>query len=125
MNDTHGHDKRTYQELLQENNLLHEKIKSLETQLHLLRHKLYGKSSEQIDPEQQSLFEEDEDHCEDSREDTKKETITYTRKKPGRPQKNLDTSQLPREVVIHDLSKAEKQCACGGLLQAMGKDIKR
>lgn len=51
-----------------------------------------------------------------------KETITYTRNKKtiGR---RIDTSKLPREVIIHDLSEVEKCCSkCGNQLIKFGED---
>jgi len=50
------------------------------------------------------------------------ETITYSRRKKtvGR---RIDTSKLFREVVIHDLSEAEKsRDKCGSRLEKFGED---
>lgn len=50
------------------------------------------------------------------------ETITYTRDKKTVGRK-IDTSKLPREVVIHDLSEEEKSCKqCGKQLEKFGED---
>ena len=49
------------------------------------------------------------------------ETITYSRKKSvGR---KIDTSKLPREQIIYDLSETERHCdKCGGELEKFGED---
>ena len=54
--------------------------------------------------------------------DADTETITYSRRKKtvGR---RIDTSKLPREIVIHDLPEAEKCCdKCGNQLEKFGED---
>jgi transposase len=47
-------------------------------------------------------------------------TVTYTRSKPKR---RPLPDNLPREVIEHDISDADKQCACGCLKQRIGEEI--
>lgn len=50
------------------------------------------------------------------------ETIIYTRNKKS-VGRRIDTSKLSREVVVYDLSEAEKSCAkCGQELKQFGED---
>ena len=50
------------------------------------------------------------------------ETITYIRKKKTVGRK-VDTSKLSREVIVHDLTEAEKHCSqCGSRLEKFGED---
>ena len=84
------------------NNTLKAKITWFEEQFKLLKHKHFSKSSEKQTGIQLQLFDEDETVTQEESSDT--ETITTTRKKPIRPDKLLDTSHLPREKRIIDLS---------------------
>lgn len=47
-------------------------------------------------------------------------TVTYTRNKPKR---RTLPDNLPREVIEHDISDADKQCACGCLKQRIGEEV--
>lgn len=47
-------------------------------------------------------------------------TVTYTRNKPKR---RPLPDNLPREVIEHDISDADKQCACGCLKQRIGEEV--
>ena len=47
-------------------------------------------------------------------------TITYTRNKPKR---RTLPDNLPREVIEHDISELDKQCACGCLKQRIGEEV--
>ncbi len=71
---------------------------------------------------QAQLFDEDERVTQEASTDS--ETITYTRKKPNRPDKLLDTSHLPRERRVIDLSDEEKKCECGQCLEKFGEESK-
>ena len=103
------------------------KVKWFEEQLKLQKHKHFAKSSETQAALQATLFDEDEQVLQaesDTEDASKSETITYTRKKPNRNAKNVDTSQLPREVRYIDLSEEEKQCDCGQCLEKFGEESK-
>ena len=104
------------------NNILKTKVAWFEEQFKLLKHKRFSKSSEKQTGIQLQLFDEDETVTQEESNDT--ETITYTRKKPNRPDKLLDTSHLPRERRVIDLSDDEKLCSCGQCLEKFGEESK-
>ena len=89
----------------------------LEEQNKLLRHKLYGKSSEKSgsgNNDQPGLFNEAEVGADEiENEKASEEQVSYVkghkRKKRGRVSLPPD---LPREEIIHDLSDDEKKCDC-------------
>ena len=114
------------------------RIRLLEEQLRLAKHKTYGKQSEK-DDRQEDLFDEAEatdhaqpaeatDHAQPAEatdhaqpaEAPAKEQITYTRNKPKRQPL---PDHLPREVIVHDIDDADKTCdCCGGERHRMGED---
>jgi len=102
------------QYLTQENNWLKEQFK-------LLRHQKFASSSEKQFIQEQ-LFDEGE--LPEEQEDVEREEITYTRQKPNRKDKHLETSQLRREIHYIDLSETQKRCACGQCLVKIGEDVK-
>lgn len=94
-----------------------EKIKWFEEQIKLGRHRQFGKQSETAYTLKLPLFDDNEaDEVEEKIEpvDTETEQVTYSRAKRKGSQRTIDTSKLPRETVIHDLSPEEKMCACCG-----------
>ena len=108
--------------LFEENRLYKSENKILQEQIKSLQDKLFGRKSEKTprDDGQLSLFDIPQptpsisDNCEEV-------TIAeHTRKKRGR--KPLPDN-LPRIEVIHDLSKEEKQCACGCLKSRIGQEV--
>jgi transposase len=98
-----------------------ERYTSLEEQYKLLLLQKFGRKSEKgsNDPNQKFLFSDEADT--EIHEDItgQAETITYSRKKPGR--KPIDDS-LPREDVIIDLPEEEKMCACGHEMVRIGEE---
>ena len=55
--------------------------------------------------------------------DAETEQVTYSRKKKNGSKRKIDTSKLPRETVVHDLSKEEKLCTCCACeMQKIGED---
>ena len=85
-----------------------------EDQLRSARHKRKGASSEQHQP-QDKLFNEAEALVEE-------EEIAYRGPK-GEPGRRPLPSEPPRREVRHDLSEAERVCACcGEALQCIGKE---
>ncbi len=117
-----GEAAQSIQEKDQKIKALTQKLNWYEEQFNLLKSKHYAKSSEQQATMQAQLFDEDEQTVQDDADDSSKETITYTRKKPDRNKKNLDTSALPREIRYIDLTEAEKQCGCGHGLEKFGEE---
>lgn len=106
------------------------KINWFDEQLRLLKSKHYGKSSEQqssLQALQMELFDEDEEtlQCESAPcNDPQKETITYTRSKPDRSHKHIDTTHLSREKKVYELSEAERSCTCGQSMVEFGEESK-
>jgi len=99
---------------------LQAKVDWYEEQFRLFQHKRFAKSSEKecIHPD---LFNEAETLVDETEltETPAQETITYTRKKPGRKPLPKD---LPRKIVRHELSEAEQTCDCGHTLHAIGEE---
>lgn len=105
--------RQTIERLTQENLLLQEKIN------YLLHHR-FGPKSERFTEGQALLFDDADIH---TIEISKKEEITvpeHIRKKGGRRKPPKD---LPRIRIEHDLSEAEKQCACGGCLTRIDEEV--
>lgn len=102
-----------------------EKIKWFEEQIKLGRHRQFGKQSEASHTLKLALFDDNEsDEVEETIEpiDDETEQVTYSRKKRKGSQRNIDTSKLLKETVIHDLSSEEKICKCGREMCKIGED---
>jgi transposase len=100
-----------YQDALKKIAALESEIARLTEQLVLMQHQRFGKKTEV------SLGEAVVDET---------QTVAgYTRKKGHKSAGRLvDTSLLPRQKIIHDLSEAEKLCTgCHHPLSCMGQDI--
>lgn len=106
------------------------KLNWLTEQIRLNKHRQFSNKSEcgkflQLELVFDELEEgSDETAADEAAEETSAdtETITYTRKKKA-VGRRIDTSKLPREVVVHDLSEAEKSCSnCGAELKRFGED---
>jgi len=100
---------------------LQEKIRWYEEQFRLLKQKRFGASSEK-NPDQMQLFNEAEsilDSLKPEEQGEQEETVSDTRKKPGRKALSPD---IPREVVRYELPEAEQVCACGHALHEAGED---
>jgi transposase len=118
------------QRLQQNQQALENQISCYVEQIRLSKVKQFGNKSETSNQLELTLsFAFDETDEADRLEEVKvesnqptTETITYVRKKKtvGR---RIDTSKLPREVIVHDLSEAEKCCdKCGHQLEKFGED---
>jgi len=98
-------------------------IDYLEEQLRLLKNELFGRKSEKTpreDRDQIPLFDSlREEIYEAPNSDEQVVIPAYTRKKCGRKPLPED---LPRVDVIHDLSEAEKMCACGHMMSRIGQE---
>lgn len=87
-------------------------------QFRLAQQKQFGASSEGH-PGQGELFNEAEDIVAQVAV-PEQETIEYTRNKPKRKPLPKD---LPREVIVHDISETDKVCdCCNGELHKIGED---
>jgi transposase len=92
------------------------KISQMEHQLQQLLRRLYGRSSEKIDPRQMALFAELLKQLEAQNPPVSEPPVapaapSTDRKGHGRRRLPAD---LPRERVIHDLPEEEKPCPCCG-----------
>ena len=97
---------------------LQSKCQYLEEQFLKARHQQFDASSE-AHPAQGDLFNEAEAII-DTVEVSETETIEYTRNKPKRQPLPKD---LPREVIVHDVAEADKQCdCCGESMHCLGVD---
>lgn len=111
----------------QKMDVLKEEVRWLKEQLGLLKNDQFGKKTEQLSTVQPELFDEsDLDGCGELVEEpeAEEETLTYTREKAPRNKRYLDTSNLPREQKRHDISEAEKTCACGEEKHKIGEDVR-
>lgn len=92
-------------------------------QIRLMKQRQFAKKTEQNSSlAQKNLIFDDVEPEEKEVEESATETISYTRQKKqvGR---RIDTSKLPREQIVHDLSAEEKKCAtCSKELEKIGED---
>jgi transposase len=99
------------------------RYQSILEQFRLAQHKQFGKSSE-VSVDQLALFNEAEQIADETA--TKDTAATDAAPPTGtrnRPKRQPLPKDLPREIVIHDISDAEKICACcGGALHKMGEE---
>lgn len=95
-------------------------IKALEWQIAYLKHKLFGRRGEKIDPQQLMLFNELTAKAEAlRRQQAKTEEITYTRRKGhGR---NVLPDDLPVEEVEYPLEDTSCPC-CGEQMSIIGRE---
>ena len=103
-----------------ENERLESNVEVLSDELELLRHKIFGRSSEKLSEAeklQMRLFDEAEQGAEKPVEII--EVPAHSRKKRGR--RPLPAS-LPREEIIHDIAEKDKVCSCGAELVRIGED---
>lgn len=86
-----------------------QQINYLMEQLKLTKHARFGKQSEQTESLQGDLFDgalDDETHPE---EVVETEIVSYERAKTKKKGRKLDTSKLPKETIVYDLSEDEKK----------------
>lgn len=111
--------------LKEQNKKLADKITWFEEQIKLGRHRKFGKQSEQTQSILPLFDDNESDEVTEIIEPLSAEKIrvTYEReKKKTTSGRNIDTTNLPREQIIHDLSEEEKQCQCGNHLTKIGED---
>ena len=89
--------------------------------------KIFGKSSEQVDSNQLSLFNEAEKHSDSKVEEPTLEEITYKRaKKNNTTGKKDNLANLERKVIEHKLEGDELKCkTCGDDLVEIGVKSKK
>lgn len=89
----------------------------------LEKSRLYASSSEK-NILQTGLFDEPDIELDDELKEQLDDSIdiqSYKRKK--HPVRRSIPSDIPREVIVHDLSDAEKICGCGSILIRIGEEI--
>ena len=121
---------RSYiQQLEHELSQTRERYESLKEQLALVLYRRFSRSSEQGQPGQAQLFEEAESTAAESAEhdsdsdEGETESITvpaHTRRKRGR--KPIDAN-LPRVDIVHEIDEADRQCACGAVMDEIGSEV--
>ncbi len=109
----------TYDELLAINEQLKEEVQWLKEQFQLSQVNRFGSSSESLP--QASLFGDDTTAEDDVLEEQAIPAHKRQKRKPKNG-RNIDVSKLEREIIEHDLSDQEKQCACGCQMELMGAD---
>ena len=109
----------------QENSAKNEEIKALTLQINYLKEKIdyllrqqFSSKSEKLNPNQPSLFE-DNDVTIEVEADEEIE-ITFKRKKGGRTSPPKD---IPRVRVEHDIPEKKKICSCGEKMHRLKKLI--
>ena len=110
---------------LDEVSSLKQRVQCLQEQVALLKHNKYGKKSEASSVLQLVIFDDAADDVTETVTpiDQEMENVNYKRRKRNiKNGRNIDTSKLPREAIIHDLSDTEKQCSCGKCLVKIGED---
>lgn len=105
---------------------LKKELEFLKNQIINKNKKLFGKSSEQVDSQQISLFNEPEKESDLKREEPKIEEVTYTRNKPSKNKGKKDNlSNLEVVTIEHKLSQSEAICEeCDSPLVEIGKKEK-
>ena len=93
---------------LEENNAQSVEIKALKEKIDYLLRQQFSSKSEKLNPNQPSLFDENDLPIEVEIDEEVK--IEFTRKKGGRSSPSKD---LPRVRIEHDISEEEKICSCG------------
>lgn len=107
-------------------NELKNQLDFLKSQLLNKNRKLFGKSSEQVNENQMSFFNEAEKNSDTRIPEPELEEIVYTRKKPSSYTGKKDNlSTLERVVIEHKLDEAEAICnKCGHPLSIIGSKSK-
>ena len=107
-------------ELLATNTQLGSKIEHLEGRLDWLVRKLFGRSSERVNPAQGTLFDKPEGEPAPVMPEPRVEEVVVKRKGHGR---RAPAKDLPREEQVIDVPEADKQCPCCGSAKiCIGRD---
>ena len=108
------------------NNLQNE-VAFLKAQLANRNRKIFSSTSEKIDPNQLSLFNEAEKESNSNIDEPTVEEVCYIRKKPSKNAGKKDNLEgLEKVVIEHKLSKDEAICQkCGSPLKIIGVNSKK
>ena len=111
--------------LQQEKEELAAKLKWYEEQFRLSQEKRFGTSSEKMDSDQLSIFNEAEKESRPNGKEPDLEVITYKRSK-AKGSKKKSFEDLPVEVVEYKPEDDEKVCpTCEGPLHEMSKKVRK
>jgi transposase len=126
MNDTRT---TTIEDMQKQISDLLSQVKYLTEQNHMLRQRLFGRSSEKkmtvMTEGQMRIFNEAEQESDDTVPEPELEQVIYKRKKQ-KGKRGMDFAGLPVEQIIHELPENERVCPeCGGMLHARGHDVLR
>src|SRR5471030_2004868 len=91
-------------------NELKNKLAYLENKILNKNRMIFGKSSEQVDSNQLSLFDEAEKNSDSKATEPTMEEITYTRKRASTTGKKDNLANLERVVIEHKLDDNEAIC---------------
>ena len=107
-------------------NDLKSQVAYLQGQILNKNRKIFGKSSEQVDSNQISIFDEAEKNSNPKIEEPTIEEIVYKRAKPSKNAGKKDNlANLERVVIEHKLSPEEAICSeCNSELEVIGKKTK-
>jgi transposase len=101
------------------------KLQWFEEQFRLNRHRQFGASSEQINPEQQQLFNEAEVEVKAPSVEPTMEEITYRRRKQA-GKREAQLKDLPVVVIEYRLPPEEQTCkCCGDHLHEMSTEVRQ
>lgn len=105
---------------------LKNEVTFLKNQILNKNQKIFGKSSEQLDSHQISLFDEAEEYCNPKAEEPTLQEITYNRKRPSSYVGKKDNlANLNRVVIEHKLDEDKTICdICNGPLVVIGTKSK-
>ena len=116
------------EQLLEQLNHSSRKLTQMEYQLQQVLQKLYGRSSEKIDPRQMALFSEllkqiESQHSQsapsqEAQESTNDSPAPVPVQRAGHGRGKFPDN-LPRERIIHDLPEKDKPCPCCGTMRAV------
>jgi transposase len=101
------------------------KISQMEHQLQQLLHRLYGRSSEKLDPKQMALFAEMLKQLEAQNPPAEPDPVLAApaAHHTGHGRRRL-APDLPRQRVVHDLPEEEKPCPCCGQMRTViGQEV--
>jgi len=121
-------DKEFFEEKIKEKDVeihnLKIRLRYLEEKMRLSIAKKYAPSTEESERIQFELFDDDIETEQQEAESEQTETITYERKKKKSTGRKIDTKDLPRDIVIHELNDEEKTCSsCQNELHKIGEDV--
>ena len=102
------------------------KLNWYEEQFRLSQQKRFGSSSEKTNPDQLTLFNEAEFEAKPELPEPTVETITYSRRKKEKGQRETVLKDLPVETIEYHLTDEEKVCsACGNHLHVMSTEVRQ